>query len=351
MTDDSPNLPFDVQQRLDEHLDKVDDVLKRYGKSRTDRSAIVDGLADQIHEMLRTEAEASEAQTPTRDQLETVLSKIDPPEAYARHSIDLAQEPTLPAFAYEGMAAPASRFNKATMFGLIWLVWLFLSIGVLAVLAETRVGHNGFTYARAYQTWWGILLLLFVGLPGLLAPIGTTILGWVGISQIKHSRGQQHGLGLAVFNALAFVLIVVVAGIWSVALTPSMAGFVFLMRPQVEEHQKLSATSEIKTALSAVETHDEHSRAVPNADSASLDQERDADASDTERPTTAAEGHGSGESTMVTARTSIILSLGLIAVTLVLGVIALVVSFFICRRIIRVTWQKANEPVGVAGVS
>ncbi len=43
---------------------------------------------------------------------------------------------------------------------------------------------------------------------GAAAPFGTTILGWVAISQIRHSCGRLFGLGLAVFDALAYPLLV-----------------------------------------------------------------------------------------------------------------------------------------------
>ena len=45
-----------------------------------------------------------------------------------------------------------------------------------------------------------------VGILGLAAPFGTTILGWIAVSQIRRSAGKIYGLGLAVFDGLLFPL-------------------------------------------------------------------------------------------------------------------------------------------------
>ncbi len=42
---------------------------------------------------------------------------------------------------------------------------------------------------------------------GLTAPFGTTILGIIAISDIRHSRGRLHGLALALPDALLFPLL------------------------------------------------------------------------------------------------------------------------------------------------
>ncbi len=57
--------------------------------------------------------------------------------------------------------------------------------------------------------WSGITMLAIVGLGlvGLVAPIATTILGIVSISQIRRSCGRLYGMGLALFDALVFPLL------------------------------------------------------------------------------------------------------------------------------------------------
>jgi hypothetical protein len=46
-------------------------------------------------------------------------------------------------------------------------------------------------------------------LPAFTAPFGTTILGWISVSQIRRSAGRLYGLGLAVFDGLLFPLLAV----------------------------------------------------------------------------------------------------------------------------------------------
>src|SRR5262245_56114440 len=57
------------------------------------------------------------------------------------------------------------------------------------------------------------LLLLPLILIVVTAPIGATILGCVALSQIRRSGGKLYGLGLALFDALVFPLLVLDAGI------------------------------------------------------------------------------------------------------------------------------------------
>ena len=57
-------------------------------------------------------------------------------------------------------------------------------------------------------TWSVILILGPLSLVGLSAPFGTTILGLVAIGHIRRSGGRIYGMGLAVFDALLFPLIV-----------------------------------------------------------------------------------------------------------------------------------------------
>jgi hypothetical protein len=54
-----------------------------------------------------------------------------------------------------------------------------------------------------------VVLMITLFLSGVTAPFGTTILGYVALSQIRRSAGRIHGLGLALFDALFFPLLVV----------------------------------------------------------------------------------------------------------------------------------------------
>jgi hypothetical protein len=69
---------------------------------------------------------------------------------------------------------------------------------------------------------------LLIGLPGVLAPFGTTILGLVAISEIRHSRGRLTGLGLAFVDAVLFPLLLMNGAIFAmifIPLLPSNVGW------------------------------------------------------------------------------------------------------------------------------
>jgi tRNA A-37 threonylcarbamoyl transferase component Bud32 len=76
-----------------------------------------------------------------------------------------------------------------------------------------------FSHTAIVGAAWTLLLILcfilanvgirtfFLGSVGCLAPLGTTILGWIAVSQIRHSAGKLRGIWLAVFDGLLFPLL------------------------------------------------------------------------------------------------------------------------------------------------
>jgi hypothetical protein len=96
-----------------------------------------------------------------------------------------------------GKAAAASEaelgpaYSRTAIVGACWA-----GIAVLA-FALYNLGIN----------MWVLLSGDFLKLLVLTAPLGTTILGAVAISQIRHSRGRLYGMKLAVFDALLFPLL------------------------------------------------------------------------------------------------------------------------------------------------
>ncbi|MCW5553112.1 MAG: protein kinase [Verrucomicrobiae bacterium] len=103
-------------------------------------------------------------------------------------------------------AQQSPRFSRTAIVGALWAP-LFLIVGVSS-LAFWTVDTVTPSSPPPGPAWWQ-LVLGFTLLPlGLTAPFGTTILGTVAISQIRHSRGRLYGLGLAVFDALFFPLLV-----------------------------------------------------------------------------------------------------------------------------------------------
>lgn len=58
-------------------------------------------------------------------------------------------------------------------------------------------------------TWPWAIVIFGVGALGITAPFGTTILGYLAVIDIRHSRGRLSGLGLAAFDVLLYPLLVV----------------------------------------------------------------------------------------------------------------------------------------------
>ena len=74
----------------------------------------------------------------------------------------------------------------------------------------------------------GIFFAIIVLASGVTAPFGATILGAISISQIRHSAGRLYGLGLALFDALLFPLLLLDAVI---VLLPTVVLCIFLTAP------------------------------------------------------------------------------------------------------------------------
>jgi serine/threonine protein kinase len=98
------------------------------------------------------------------------------------------------------------RLSRTALIGAVWAPWFFLAALAFATVEMRRVPLGSTPTGPA--GWQGALLIALL-LPGVTAPFGTTILGYVALSQILHSAGRLYGLGLALFDALVFPLLVV----------------------------------------------------------------------------------------------------------------------------------------------
>ncbi len=120
---------------------------------------------------------------------------------------------------------PTPRFSRKAIWGAVWAAFFFV-----ALLPSVFVTRGGSTYgpespssssSSSFQSrpepvaepaddgpqWWQ-WLLMFTLLPlGATAPFGTTILGAVSLSEIRHSRGRLIGLPLALADLLLFPLL------------------------------------------------------------------------------------------------------------------------------------------------
>ena len=89
----------------------------------------------------------------------------------------------------------AAKFSFLAVAGAVWAPWA-ATFWVWLRLIETE-GVSPFV------KWIGYVQ----GSISLLAPIGTTVLGWLAVSRIRRSGGKLRGLGLAVFDGLLFPMI------------------------------------------------------------------------------------------------------------------------------------------------
>jgi hypothetical protein len=91
-----------------------------------------------------------------------------------------------------------SRFSRLAIAGACWVPLFFAATSFLAF--EPR--RVPFPYSYKFIA----MLPVLVGLAGFL---GTTILGWVAVAQIRRSAGRLWGMGLAVFDGLFFPLLLI----------------------------------------------------------------------------------------------------------------------------------------------
>jgi len=105
------------------------------------------------------------------------------------------------------------RFSRAAIVGACWVPITFLSF--VAVVLASYQGRSG---PATGPEWWQLAILIPALILGVAGPFGTTILGWVAVSQIRRSAGRIHGLQLALFDGLVFPLmtlgaVIAVAGV------------------------------------------------------------------------------------------------------------------------------------------
>jgi tRNA A-37 threonylcarbamoyl transferase component Bud32 len=94
------------------------------------------------------------------------------------------------------------RFSVTAILGAAWVPFF-----ILACLGMFTVQFTASTAEDAGPAWWQYALR-FTLLPlGVTAPFGTTVLGWIAVSQIRRSAGKLHGMWLAVFDGLVFPLL------------------------------------------------------------------------------------------------------------------------------------------------
>ncbi|MES2568728.1 MAG: protein kinase [Verrucomicrobiota bacterium] len=103
-------------------------------------------------------------------------------------------------------AEPASppggqHFSRTAIVGACWASAFFIMLLLMFTMQTVTTESTG-------PAWWQYALRFSLLPLGLTAPFGTTILGWVAVSQIRRSQGKLGGLGFALFDALIFPLLI-----------------------------------------------------------------------------------------------------------------------------------------------
>ena len=193
-------LSDDAKQRLNTHLDAVEQALTTAGNTREQRRSIVDDLETQIMEML-----SARSTSPTLADVEAVLAQVDPPSAYEN-----AAPPPIPS---DAVATPKPRYSRTAIWGLHCILASLVVPAAMMLLAylltEPPSSNNGM------RTQFSIgSCMICSTIP--LAILGT-VLGWVAFGQIRTSKGQLRGTGLALFDGLFYPVLLVLVALMTIA--------------------------------------------------------------------------------------------------------------------------------------
>jgi serine/threonine protein kinase len=99
------------------------------------------------------------------------------------------------------------RFSRTAIVGSAWLTLFF---AVVPVFLWHEVNTHEFEKRGPFPSVLMVFVFFVFIFPAFIAPFGTTILGWIAVSQIRRSAGKLHGLWLAVFDGLLFPLLALI---------------------------------------------------------------------------------------------------------------------------------------------
>lgn len=191
-----------ARRLIDQHLDAIEVSLRASGISHSAQQSILEDVENQIYEMLEERITG----TPQENEVRAVLAELDDPESY-RSASDTGITQTVPS---EGgvQSSTQTHLSKCAIFGAFWAI--FFLVGVPFYLAARQSGYNLSAILGTF--WWGFLQITAVS-----APLGATLLGWIAMTQIRHSQGRLYGRGLSLFAAIVFPVIVVILLLLTVA--------------------------------------------------------------------------------------------------------------------------------------
>lgn len=221
MSQATPNLPNDVQKRIDDHLDRVERVLLRGDVSRTERRSIVDEVENQIYEMLAARSEQDPAAA-----ISEILASLDPPDAYAPDDKTAAASTPEPSVVMPPLR-PRRLWRR-------WRHWWSVQPDVRrpsppALLAAAWSGSAVFLGMATLAFRWPpaplVALLLLVGLT---APVGVTVLGFMAVRRIRRAGSQEFGLPLALIETFFFPILFANLALIGILAVSREAGLILL---------------------------------------------------------------------------------------------------------------------------
>jgi hypothetical protein len=208
----------ELQARIDMHLDAVERQLVAAGVPREKRRGITDDLETQIMDML----DPGKGRTPSAADVDNVLSRLDPPEAYTKDSVQPTPRPQTSAPTSDKRTlCPEARMG-AWWIALAITAQFVLVFGFFSVMAAPRP-----TYSQAINSQTGtivqsyvqtaptvsglnitaVIMLVILVIASVVSPIVGTWLGWIAIERIRNSAGKLYGLGIAAIEAIFYPLL------------------------------------------------------------------------------------------------------------------------------------------------
>lgn len=187
-----------VEERINRYLDDVASNLTSL--SADEKKEILSSVRIDIDNELQIRGEDQ----PTLEDVEEVLSKMDPPASYWDSATSLSVD-----------QPQARKISRLAIIGAMLLPFgFFLFLLFVPISASTTPTSS--------STWQ--IVLRFTLLPlAVIAPFASTALGFASISQIRNSNGSIYGLPLAVFVSLFYPIIVL-------SLIMAFVGWTFLGR-------------------------------------------------------------------------------------------------------------------------
>ena len=173
-----------VENRIDQYLDEIKSHLDFISDDEIEE--ILMSVRSHINDELAVQGQGQ----PTLETLEKVLRQMDPPESYA----DDFKEWKLDDL-------KSKRISRQAMIAAI-----LLPFGIIAAFLTFAISPSS---GNPSPTWFQWLMRVTILPLGILAPFACTILGYIGISQIRNSRGEITGLPLAFSVTIFYPLIIV----------------------------------------------------------------------------------------------------------------------------------------------